>query len=114
MRCCLQRAGARALLLQKVVTIVSELARNVVSYTPGGRIDVPAVPPDALVDPTGCGDAYRAGLLYGLARGWDWERCARLASVMGSIKIARRGGQNHKPTRDEIGRKLSESFGDSL
>ena len=83
-------------------------------YTPGGRIDVPAVPPDALVDPTGCGDAYRAGLLYGLARGWDWERCARLASVMGSIKIARRGGQNHKPTRDEIGRKLSESFGDSL
>ena len=83
-------------------------------YTPGGRIDVPAVPPDALVDPTGCGDAYRAGLLYGLARSWDWERCARLASVMGSIKIARRGGQNHTPTRDEIGRKLSESFGDSL
>ncbi|HEX5129018.1 MAG TPA: carbohydrate kinase family protein [Usitatibacter sp.] len=83
-------------------------------FTAGGRIDVPAVPPEGLVDPTGCGDAYRAGLLYGLARGWGWERCARLASVMGSIKIARRGGQNHNPTRDEIGRKLSESFGDSL
>ena len=83
-------------------------------YTRDGRIDVPAVAPDALVDPTGCGDAYRAGLLYGLARGWGWERCARLASVMGSIKIARRGGQNHVPTREEIGRKLSASFGDSL
>jgi adenosine kinase len=83
-------------------------------FTDGGRIDVPAVRPEGLVDPTGCGDAYRAGLLYGLARGWGWERCARLASVMGSIKIARRGGQNHNPTREEIGRKLSESFGDSL
>ena len=83
-------------------------------YADGKRIDVPAVPPVALVDPTGCGDAYRAGLLYGMARGWSWERCARLASLMGSIKIAHRGGQNHVPTREEIGRKLEAAFGDSL
>ena len=83
-------------------------------YAEGRRIDVPAVAPEALVDPTGCGDAYRAGLLYGMARGWGWERCARLASVMGSIKIARRGGQNHRPTRDEIARKLREAFGEEL
>ena len=55
-----------------------------------------------------------SGLGFALARGWGWERCARLASVMGSIKIAHRGGQNHAPTRDEIGRKLTESFGDPL
>jgi len=83
-------------------------------YADGKRIDVKAVRPEAVVDPTGCGDAYRAGLLYGMARGWGWERCARLASVMGSIKIAYRGGQNHAPTREEIGRKLEESFGESF
>jgi len=55
-----------------------------------------------VVDPTGCGDAYRAGLLYGIASGWDWQTCGRLASTMGAIKIASRGGQNHKPTRAEI------------
>jgi adenosine kinase len=80
----------------------------------GKRIDVPAVAPEALVDPTGCGDAYRAGLLYGMARDWPWERSGRLASVMGSIKIARRGGQNHRPTREEIAGKLRETFGDEL
>ena len=81
----------------------------------GGRsIEVRAVPPAALVDPTGCGDAYRAGLLYGMARDWSWERAARLASVMGSIKIARRGGQNHVSTRDEIAHKLHDAFGEQL
>ena len=83
-------------------------------YAEGRSIDVAAVKPDALVDPTGCGDAYRSGLLYGMARGWDWERCAQLASVMGSIKIARRGGQNHKPSKDEIANRLRDAFGNSL
>jgi adenosine kinase len=81
----------------------------------GGReVTVPAVKPDALVDPTGCGDAYRSGLLYGMARGWEWPRAGRLASVMGSIKIAHRGGQNHRPSRDEIGERLRSSFGETL
>ena len=48
-----------------------------------------------MVDPTGCGDAYRAGLLYGIAHGWDWPSTGRLGSVMGAIKIAQRGAQNH-------------------
>ena len=94
--------------------VVTRGAEGSSVYADGARVDVPAVPPEALVDPTGCGDAYRAGLLYGMARDWGWERCARLASVMGSIKIARRGGQNHRPTRDEIAGKLRESFGDAL
>ena len=94
--------------------VVTRGAEGSLLYTEGKRIEVRAVPPEALVDPTGCGDAYRAGLLYGMARGWGWERCARLASVMGSIKIAHRGGQNHAPTREEIGRKLQSSFGESL
>ena len=71
-------------------------------YADGQRYEIPCVKADKLVDPTGCGDAYRAGLLYGIVRGWDWQTCGRLASTMGAIKIASRGGQNHQPTRDEI------------
>ena len=71
-------------------------------YANGQRFEIPCVNADKLVDPTGCGDAYRAGLLYGIANGWDWITCGRLASTMGAIKIASRGGQNHKPTREEI------------
>ncbi|MBC7756250.1 MAG: carbohydrate kinase family protein [Bdellovibrio sp.] len=71
-------------------------------YADGQRYQVPCVKATSIVDPTGCGDAYRAGLLYGIANGWDWPTCGRLASTMGAIKIASRGGQNHKPTRDEI------------
>jgi adenosine kinase len=83
-------------------------------FTRGGRVDVPAVKPEAVVDPTGCGDAYRAGLLYGMARDWTWEKSARLASLMGSIKIAHRGGQNHRPTRETIAKRFHEAFGEAI
>ena len=83
-------------------------------YTRGQRIDIPSAKPDALLDPTGCGDAYRAGLLYGIAHEWDWEKTGRLASLMGSIKIAHRGGQNHKPTRDELAQRYVAAFGHAL
>ena len=71
-------------------------------YADGQRFEIPCVKADKIIDPTGCGDAYRAGLLYGIASGWDWPTCGRLASTMGAIKIASRGGQNHNPTRVEI------------
>jgi adenosine kinase len=80
----------------------------------GGQLRVPAVRADSLVDPTGCGDAFRAGLLFGMVRGWDWRKSGRLASLMGSIKIACRGGQNHRPTRGEIDRRFEEAFAEKL
>lgn len=80
----------------------------------GQQIHVPAVKPDSLVDPTGCGDAFRAGLLYGMAQGWDWRKAARLASLMGSIKIAYRGGQNHKVSREEIAGRFRDAFDERL
>ncbi len=79
-------------------------------YADGQRHDVPSVKPTEIVDPTGCGDAYRAGLLYGIVRKWDWPTCGRLASTMGSIKIASRGGQNHRPTREEIENLYSKAL----
>ncbi len=83
-------------------------------HAEGRQLKIPGVKVAPLVDPTGCGDAYRGGLLYGIARGWEWERSGRLASLMGAIKIAHRGGQNHKPTRDEIAARYREAFGHEL
>jgi adenosine kinase len=80
----------------------------------GDRYPVPAVEAEGVVDPTGCGDAYRAGLLHGMARGWGWLKSARLASVMGALKISHRGGQNHRPSRDAIGERLRQDFGETL
>ncbi len=80
-------------------------------YAEGLRHDIPCVEADAIVDPTGCGDAYRSGLLYGIARGFDWLTCGRLAAVMGAIKIAHRGGQNHQPSREEIAARYQRAFG---
>jgi hypothetical protein len=57
-----------------------------------------------VIDPTGCGDAYRSGLLYGIANGWDWVKDRTLAAVMGAIKIAHRGGQNHGPPKAQATR----------
>jgi len=83
-------------------------------YTDGAVLEIPAVRPAALVDPTGCGDAYRAGLLYGIGQGWDWERTGQLASLLGSIKIASRGGQNHALGRDTVAAQYQERFGQAL
>jgi adenosine kinase len=83
-------------------------------YADGAALEIPAVTPSALVDPTGCGDAYRAGLLYGIGQGWDWERTGRLASLLGSIKIASRGGQNHALSRDTVAAQYRERFGQPL
>jgi adenosine kinase len=94
--------------------IVTRGAQGSVILTQGQRIEIPCVKADEIVDPTGCGDAYRAGLLYGLSKGWDWEQCGRLASVMGSIKIASRGGQNHTPSLQDIESRFEQAFGSKL
>ena len=83
-------------------------------YTDCKQIAIPTPKPKAIVDPTGCGDAYRAGLLHGIQKGWDWETTGRLASLMGSLKIANRGGQNHRYTRMELAELYKEHFGSRI
>jgi adenosine kinase len=83
-------------------------------YADGRHYDIPSVRPEGVVDPTGCGDAYRAGLLYGIARKWPWEKTGRLSSLMGSIKIAAKGGQNHAPSRNDIDALYAFHFGAPL
>jgi adenosine kinase len=80
-------------------------------YADGKEIIIPCAKPTALLDPTGCGDAYRAGLLHGIQQGWDWQTTGRLASLLGSLKIASRGGQNHTPSKDELTQQFQQHFG---
>jgi adenosine kinase len=80
-------------------------------FTDNQKIDIPCVPVEKVVDPTGCGDAFRAGILFGLANSMDWPTIGRLSSLMGAIKIAHQGGQNHVLTRAEIGERFYQAFG---
>ena len=83
-------------------------------YTGGQQEHIAPVTPTAVVDPTGCGDAHRAGLLYGLTAGWSWSDACKLGSLMGSIKIASSGPQNHAPTRAQVNDQLQGQYGLSL
>ncbi len=108
-----ERTGKKIEELAKLVKalVVTLGARGSLIHAGGKRIDIPCVKAEAVVDPTGCGDAYRAGLLYGISQGMDWETTGRLASLMGAIKIVRRGGQNHDISRAEIGELYHQHFG---
>jgi adenosine kinase len=94
--------------------VVTHGADGSLIYADGITHRIPSVKPQAVLDPTGCGDAYRAGLLYGIAQGFDWPTTGRLASLMGAIKIASRGGQNHQVTREQIGAHYREAFASSI
>jgi len=91
--------------------IVTRGSQGSVIHSAGRRIDIPPVPAEAVLDPTGCGDAYRAGLLYGLARGLDWEVTGRIASVLGAIKVATHGTQNHHLTLEGVRQRYREAYG---
>jgi adenosine kinase len=108
-----QRTG---LSLEKIAERVSALivtkgAQGAEIHTQGKKIEIPVVPVEKAIDPTGCGDAFRAGLLFGIEQEMDWEVTGRLASLMGSIKIASQGPQNHCPSQEAIQMQFKEAFG---
>lgn len=94
--------------------VVTRGAEGSVIHAGGREHLIPAARPEALVDPTGCGDAYRAGLLFGLMHGLDWETTGRIASLMGAIKIAHAGTQHYALTMDEFRDRFRTAFGRSL
>jgi adenosine kinase len=94
--------------------IVTRGAEGSHIYTNGSRLEIPVVPANEINDPTGCGDAYRAGLLYGLAHKMSWETTGRIAALIGAIKIEHHGTQNHGFSRDEFAARFKDSFGYSL
>lgn len=83
-------------------------------YADGQVINIPTAKANEVLDPTGCGDAYRGGLLFGLENGYDWVTTGRIASLMGAIKVEKHGTQNHHFERDEFARRYRENFGEEL
>jgi adenosine kinase len=94
--------------------IVTRGAEGSIIYTAKEQLEIPTAKPNAVEDPTGCGDAYRAGLVYGLLRELDWETTGRVASLMGALKIECHGTQNHSFTLDEFKSRYKSSFRRSL
>ncbi|RNI12873.1 carbohydrate kinase family protein [Methanohalophilus sp. RSK] len=91
--------------------IVTKGPEGSLIYKDGEVIHIPAAKPAVLQDPTGCGDAYRAGLLYGLTNDLDWDTTGRIASLMGAIKIEHQGTQNHHFKLADFKRRFKEAFG---
>ncbi len=104
-----------AQLAEKVkALIVTQGGEGSTIYTDGKQIKIPAAPVAKLSDPTGCGDAYRAGLLYGLLNDLDWQITGRIASLMGAIKIEHYGTQNHSFNSETFKLRYQDSFGSSF
>ena len=112
MRVIEERTGKRVEELAEGLEAVIETkgGEGSILYHNGQQMLIKAVPAAAIEDPTGCGDSHRAGILYGLSSGWSWEDSARLGNVMGSIKIASGGPQNHRPSLEEIQRIFVENY----
>ncbi len=94
--------------------ILTKGAEGSTIFADGKEIEIPCVKPAAIVDPTGCGDAYRAGLLYGIVNNLDWQTTGQLGALMGALKIAQRGGQNHQFSRDQIDQLYFDQFGNHV
>lgn len=91
--------------------VVTRGSQGSTVYVGNQTVDIPPVTPAAVIDPTGCGDAYRAGILFGLTRGFDWPTTGRLASLMGALKISHHGTQSHHYSVDEIADRFHAAFG---
>jgi adenosine kinase len=111
-----QKTGwtAAQVLEQVEALIVTRGSEGSVIHTRQGEIHIPCAKAAAVVDPTGCGDAYRAGLIHGLLHGYDWETTGRIASLLGAIKIEARGTQNHSFTREQFAQRYQQAFGQNL
>jgi len=114
------------MMLEKTGLSLSELASKVDAlivtrggkgseiYTNGEKIDVASAPISEAVDPTGCGDAYRAGILFGLSQGFDWKTCGQIGSLCGAIKIEQSGTQQHSFTQESFQKRYQDAFGESF
>lgn len=94
--------------------VVTRGAKGSVIYADGKTMEIPNAPVSLLTDPTGCGDAYRGGLIYGLMNDADWETTGRLASLMGAIKIESAGTQNHTIDAEAFRQRYQEAFSRTL
>ena len=104
------RWGVNEIMRHVEALIVTLGPAGAVVHTRGEQILIPPAPVRQVVDPTGAGDAFRAGLIHGLLHGRDWRTTGHIASLMGAIKVESRGTQNHRFTREEFAQRLESAF----
>lgn len=111
-----ERTGKTMVQLAEMVdaVIITRGGKGSQIHSNGECIEIPCAPVASMSDPTGCGDAYRAGLLYGLMNQLDWITTGRIASLMGAYKIEQAGTQNHSFTQDEFAARFNDAFGCQL
>jgi adenosine kinase len=111
-----QRTGLKAeqVAMRVQALIITQEAHGAMIYTQETRYNIPAARAKAINDPTGCGDAFCAGILYGLAKEVDWETTGRIAALMGAIKVEHHGTQNHNFTLDLFKARFKKNFGYAL
>ena len=90
--------------------IVTKGAKGADIITKAKTFEIPVAHAQSLADPTGCGDAFRGGLLYGLLNGMDWDTAGRIGSLLGAYNIERPGTQNHKFSMDAFRERFEEEF----
>jgi adenosine kinase len=106
--------GAAEIASRVEAYVVTKGAAGSVIHADGREYSIPAAPAESITDPTGCGDAYRAGLIFGLLNELDWESTGRIASLMGSIKIAHPGTQSHRFDMNEFRQRFRAAYGRDL
>ena len=102
-----------ALLALSETTIVTRGEEGSSIYADGQAFHIPAIPPHPLVEPTGVGDAYRAGIIKGLLRGYPWETTGRIAALAATYVLEQYGTQNHRYSLSEFVERYRQAFGDT-
>ena len=114
------------MLMEKTGLGLSDIAREVEAlivtrggkgaeiFSNGDTLHIPSIKVKEINDPTGCGDAFRSGLLFGLERNLDWRTTGQLASLMGGVKIESHGTQNHRPSKETLMQRYQENFGATI
>ncbi len=111
-----ERTGWDAATIASKVTayITTQGPRGSIVHQNGQQYDIPPANERSIVDPTGCGDAYRAGLIHGITHGYDLPTSGRMASLMGALKVEHPGTQNQKFNYDEFAARYKAEFGHAL
>jgi adenosine kinase len=95
------------------ITIITQGEEGSTIYLGDRTLSIPTVPPNPLVEPTGVGDAYRAGIIKGMLRGYSWETTGRVAALAATYVLEQQGTQNHSYTLDQFVARYRSTFGDA-
>jgi adenosine kinase len=103
----------RELLALPEITIITRGGNGSTIYLEDLRLDIPAIPPDPLAEPTGVGDAYRGGIIKGMLRAYSWQTTGRIAALASTYVLEKHGSQSHHYSLTDFVERYRRIFGDA-